>query len=131
VPYTMIFSKIYFLKATAFRRCWPCYQTTLVDATRRRPFLLCLKYFDVLQSLDRKGWPCKLALQIARSNITGFFLWHYLKNIVYQKYLTTDDIRTRIKKMAWANIPVMTLMQAENAFTELRLCIYMRGCQFK
>jgi len=27
--------------ATIFRRCWPCYQTTPMNATRRRRSLLC------------------------------------------------------------------------------------------
>jgi len=46
-----------------------------------------------------------------------------LKSIVYQEHLTTpNDMRTRIR-MTCANIPVMTLMQAERAFTGwLRLC---------
>jgi len=62
----------------------------------------------------------------------NFFLWGYLKSIVYQKQPTTpDDIRTQIR-MACTSIPVMTLMQAERAFTEqLRLCMHMRGCQFE
>jgi len=42
---------------------------------------------------------------IARSNTIGFFLWDYLKSIVYQKQSTTsDDMRTRIR-IACASIP--------------------------
>jgi len=55
-----------------------------------------------------------------------------LKSIVYQEQPTTpDDMRMRIK-MACANIPVMTLMQAERAFTEwLILCMHIQERQFE
>jgi len=55
-----------------------------------------------------------------------------LESIVYQEQSTTpNDMRMGIR-IACATIPVITLMQAERAFTErFRLCMHMRGCQFK
>jgi len=47
-----------------------------------------------------------------------------------QPITTSDDMRTQIR-MACASISVITLMQAERAFTKwLRLCMHMRGHQF-
>jgi len=53
-----------------------------------------------------------------------------LESIVYQEQPTTpDDMRTRIRRLVQV-VPVMTLMQAERAFTErLRLYMHMRECQ--
>jgi len=50
------------------------------------------------------------------SNTLGFFLWGYLKSIMYQEQpITSADMRTQIR-MACTSIQVMILMQAEKTF---------------
>jgi len=41
----------------------------------------------------------------SRFNTIGFFLWGYLKNIMYQEQLTTPD-NMRMWRMACTSIPV-------------------------
>jgi len=131
VPCTIIFFKIY---CHSFQKMLTRLPDNACGCNKTAPLLMLVMYeiFWIFQMflncwIERDGlvsWPLRLP------DLILDFLGSYLKSIVYQEQSTTpDDMRTR---MDCASIPVMTLMQAERAFTErLRLCMHMRRCKFE